>query len=88
MSLSLSEQLKQKQLAYPPTLLGNLQRLRHLIVSEGEQHFGVWHCLIEREVFLPSACNLAYYLSLRQQDMREIQLALMPWGLSIIPWSE
>ena len=88
MSLSLSEQLKQKQLAYPPTLLGNLQRLRHLIVSEGEQHFGVWHCLIEREVFLPSACNLAYYLSLRQQDMREIQLALMPWGLSSLGRSE
>ena len=26
--------------------------------------------------------NLAFYLALRRRDIREIQEALMPWGLS------
>lgn len=38
--------------------------------------------VIQREEFLPSALNLARYLALRRHDLRPLQTALMPWGLS------
>jgi pyruvate kinase len=74
--------LAQEKLAYPQTLLNSLQRLRHSVIQEGEEIFHQWRSLIERQVFVSSALNLSYYLALRRHDRREIQLALMPWGLS------
>ena len=44
-----------------------------------------WRPLIRREEFLPSAGNLARYLALRRHDLRPLQTALMPWGLSRSP---
>ncbi|TRU65158.1 MAG: hypothetical protein EWV90_05350, partial [Microcystis aeruginosa Ma_QC_Ch_20071001_M135] len=82
MSLTLSEQLKREQLSYPQTLLHHLQRLRHFVTVEGEEKLQQWKNLIEKENFQPSTRNLAYYLALRQEDIRDLQLALMPWGLS------
>ena len=35
-----------------------------------------------REEFVPSARNLAFYLALRHHDLRDLQLELMPLGLS------
>jgi pyruvate kinase len=77
-----SNHLAQEKRAYPHNLLNTLQRLRHAVVTEGTHIFEQWRSLIEREAFIPSAVNLAYYLALRRHDMREIQLDLMPWGLS------
>lgn len=37
---------------------------------------------IQQESFLNSAFNLAHYLALRRYDLRPLQAALMPWGLS------
>ncbi len=76
------ETTHQQKLTYPHTLLKVLQKLRHDVVSEGSHIFEKWRSLITREAFTPSAQNLAYYLALRHHDMRDIQLALTPWGLS------
>jgi pyruvate kinase len=70
------------KLTEPQNLLDSLQRIRYLVVQEGETIFNQWRSLIEREVFTHSAENLAHYLALRRHDLRAIQAALMPWGLS------
>lgn len=71
-----------EQLTAPHTLLKVLQRIRHDILRDGTAIFEQWKPLIDRQSFLPSAVNLACYLALRHHDLREIQVALMPWGLS------
>ncbi|MGK7942475.1 MAG: hypothetical protein AB4062_20410, partial [Crocosphaera sp.] len=74
------ETVNLEKLAYPNTLLHVLQQIRHEVVSEGTTIFEKWRSLITRDAFIPSAENLAYYLALRRHDMRDIQLALTPWG--------
>ncbi len=76
------ETVSLEKLAYPNTLLHVLQQIRHEVVSEGTTIFEKWRSLITRDAFISSAENLAYYLALRRHDMRDIQLALTPWGLS------
>jgi pyruvate kinase len=44
--------------------------------------FAQWHA------FLLSGHNLATYLALRKRDLRPLQTALMPWGLSSLGRSE
>jgi pyruvate kinase len=63
-------------------LLYTLQQLRQLVIEEGEKIFNQWRSHIEREAFLDSSLNLAYYLALRRHDLRQVQAALIPWGLS------
>jgi len=69
-------------LSSPKDLLLTLQKLRQTVESEGTATFNEWRSHIERTEFLPSALNLAEYLGLRRHDLRAIQAALMPWGLS------
>ncbi|MBD2355907.1 hypothetical protein H6G41_14980 [Tolypothrix sp. FACHB-123] len=64
------------------TLLNTLQQLRQIVKEEGEKIFQQWRSQIERSTFLSSSKNLAYYLALRRHDLRPVQAALMPWGLS------
>ena len=66
----------------PQILLQELQKIRHQIVQAGGKTFRQWQPLISRNSFVDSALNLAYYLALRSIDLRQLQLALMPWGLS------
>ena len=66
----------------PEILLQELQRIRQIVIYEGEKIFSQWKLLIDRQSFIDSALNLAYYLALRHEDLRQLQLALMPWGLS------
>lgn len=66
----------------PIALLHSLLELRQEITKEGEARFQQWQSKIKRSEFIPSARNLAYYLALRWRDLRAIQMALMPWGLS------
>jgi pyruvate kinase len=69
-------------LSNPHVILSTLQTLRQKVESEGAITFNKWQSGIHRAEFLPSALNLAQYLALRQYDLRELQSALMPWGLS------
>ena len=66
----------------PQTLLHELQRIRQTVIYEGEKIFRQWQPMIARQTFVDSALNLAYYLALRHEDLRQLQLDLMPWGLS------
>lgn len=63
-------------------LLTTLQELRQSVNEEGKVIFEQWKKQIHRQSFINSSLNLAYYLALRRHDLRELQAALMPWGLS------
>jgi pyruvate kinase len=69
-------------LSDPEILLNTLQQLRQLVIQEGEEIFNQWRSRIQRQAFVQSSQNLAYYLALRRHDLRPLQVALMPWGLS------
>ncbi len=66
----------------PNALLSELKQLRSAVVQEGQDIFTKWRSRIHRQAFLKSSLNLAYYLALRHRDLRSLQTALMPWGLS------
>ena len=66
----------------PQVLLHELQRIRQTVIYEGGKIFRQWQPTIARKSFTDSALNLAHYLALRREDLRQLQLALMPWGLS------
>jgi len=63
-------------------LYDKLADLRRSVETEGRARLAAWRPLLHRRSFRPSALNLACYLSLREHDLRAIQLALMPLGLS------
>jgi pyruvate kinase len=69
-------------LSTPQGLLSTLQKLRQTVETEGNAIFQQWRSHIERPEFLASALNLAEYLVLRRHDLRSLQVALKPWGLS------
>ncbi len=69
-------------LADPQTLLAELLQLRAAVYDEGLARFAAWRPRITRRIFLPSALNLAHYLAVRERDLRQLQAALVPWGLS------
>ena len=64
-------------LSSPHVLLATLQALRQQVESQGEETFSKWRSHIERIEFFPSVLNLAQYLALRQNDLRELQAALI-----------
>ena len=66
----------------PSYLLEKIIQLREDVYREGTETFQRWEPRITRTSFVNSAMNLAHYLSLRRRDIRDIQEALMPWGLS------
>ncbi|MEA5598809.1 pyruvate kinase [Rivularia sp. UHCC 0363] len=74
--------VKPLNLSSPQVLLSALQTLHLTVKREGEATFNLWKPQIQRPEFLSSALNLAQYLALRRHDLRDIQAALMPWGLS------
>jgi pyruvate kinase len=69
-------------LSTPQGLLSTIQALRQTVESEGKATFDEWNSHIQRTAFIDSALNLAEYLALRRHDLRPLQSALMPWGLS------
>ncbi|NMF84800.1 pyruvate kinase [Nodosilinea sp. P-1105] len=69
-------------LSSPSDLLDTLRSLRETVNQDGLDMFNQWRSHIHRREFLPSALNLAHYLVLRRHDLRSLQTALMPWGLS------
>lgn len=69
-------------LIQPDVLLSEMLQLRKDVEAEAEALFARWQPRIHRANFLHSARNLAYYLTLRRRDLRQLQAALRPWGLS------
>jgi pyruvate kinase len=63
-------------------LLSTLQALRQTVENDGKAIFDEWNPHIQRIAFIDSALNLAEYLALRRHDLRSLQAALIPWGLS------
>ena len=69
-------------LSNPQVLLSTLKKLRQNVDNEGKAIFNQWKSHIQRPEFLSSALNLAHYLALRRHELRSLQVALIPWGLS------
>jgi len=67
---------------HPLMLLDSIIALRNEVYKEGSETFERWRPSIDRKFFIGSAINLAFYLALRRRDIRDIQDALMPLGLS------
>ena len=63
-------------------MLGELLALREQVADEGRELLESWRPALKRRAFLPSAVNLSHYIALRRRDVRELQEALMPLGLS------
>ena len=72
----------------PQDLFAKMQTLRNDVLSDCEEITAIWRPLIERAPFHTSAVNLASYLALRRHDLRDLQVALMRWGLSSLGRSE
>lgn len=72
----------------PQDLLDHLLNLRREIYQQGAALYETWRPHIQRHSFRYSALNLAFYLALRGHDLRPVQRALMPWGLSSLGRSE
>jgi pyruvate kinase len=72
----------------PAELLAALLALRQVVREEGQRLYERWRPAIQRRAFRPGAQNLAHYLVLRQHDIRPLQAALRPWGLSSLGRSE
>ena len=66
----------------PAVLFARLLQLRDDVSSQADEQLQRWQPEIGRASFQPSAANLAAYLALRRHDLRSLQLALMPLGLS------
>jgi pyruvate kinase len=59
-----------------------LEALHEEVVRDGDALFDRWRPRIARPSFAVSALNLARYIALRRRDLRDLQVTLMPWGLS------
>lgn len=69
-------------------LLQQLETLRDNVVKQGEKRFKHWQKQASDPDFAFSLRNMAYYLALRQHDLRSLQQELMPWGMSSLGRSE
>lgn len=73
---------KNSYLKNPEKLYEKLIALREEVVKEGDKLYDKWQPFLKQNQQELSARNLAYYLVLRNQDIRRIQEGLTPWGLS------
>jgi pyruvate kinase len=64
------------------SLVAELHELRDRVAQQGSKRYGEWRHKVTRRSFRPSALNLAAYVALRRHDLRALQSALMPYGLS------
>jgi pyruvate kinase len=63
-------------------ILKQLLALRIEVADKGELLANRWRSLVADTSFKPSALNLAHYLALRRHDVRSLQRALVPLGVS------
>jgi pyruvate kinase len=64
------------------SLLERVHALRAQVAGEAERQLEGWPAPVERAGFRAGRTNLAHYLALREHDLRPLQAALQPWGLS------
>jgi pyruvate kinase len=63
-------------------LLEELRTLLARVEFGAGELYEQWRPSLQRRAFIPGAWNFAAYLALRRTDMRSLQTALMPLGLS------
>jgi pyruvate kinase len=68
----------------PKALLAEVRHVRDAVEHGGAELLEHWRPLVHRAAFRRSAENLAHYLVLRRLDLRPIQAALAPWGLTTL----
>lgn len=69
-------------------LLTEVRRVRDHVTEHGRDIVAAWEPQLKRETFRQGAANLAHYLVLRRLDLRSVQAALAPWGLSSLARAE
>ncbi len=72
----------------PQALLEQIRTIRDVVDQEGREIYRRWEPRLIDRGFRISALNLAHYLALRRRDLRQLQAALVPWGLSSLGRSE
>ena len=72
----------------PADLLQDIEALRGAVDAEGRATLAQWRPAIRRRAFLPAALNLAHYLAFRRRDLRDLQEALIGYGLSSLGRAE
>lgn len=72
----------------PARLLTQVQTLRNTVYDNGQALYARWCPQITRRAFRLGALNLAYYLALREHDLRPLQMQLSQYGLSSLGRSE
>lgn len=70
------------------SLVDTLFELRKAVAEEGQKTLDRWRPMLKRAAFRPAALNMSHYLALRKRDIRPLQEALAPWGLSSLGRSE
>lgn len=63
-------------------LLGQMRALSVKVDADAGEIYKQWQPRLRRRAFIPGAWNFAAYLALRRTDLRSLQTALMPLGLS------
>ncbi len=63
-------------------LLARMRALAASIEVEARAIYAQWQPKLRRRAFVPGAWNFAAYLAMRRTDLRPLQTALMPLGLS------
>lgn len=83
-----SDYLDSSSLCSPKQILNAVLQLRRDVAAEADAMFADWRKRITRADFEYSAKNFACYLALRRRDLRDLQSALLPLGLSSLGRSE
>jgi len=63
-------------------LRNRIADLKDAVARDGATILASWEPPFSRRAFRVAAANLAAYVALRRRDLREIQVELMPYGLS------
>jgi pyruvate kinase len=72
----------QAEQATPGALLQRMRSLYADVDAGAREIYARWRPDLVRRAFVPGAWNFAAYLALRRTDIRPLQIALMPLGLS------
>ncbi|MEO5970538.1 MAG: pyruvate kinase [Bdellovibrionia bacterium] len=70
------------------SLFQSVHALRAFVVESGDRIYKEWRPSISRRAFRLGGRNFAYYLALRQRDIRDLQVGLMAAGFSSLGRSE
>jgi pyruvate kinase len=72
----------------PLELLSQIKTLRQYVLEKSETQLEQWRGALNTADLLEAGRNLAEYLALREQDLRDLQDRLSDWGLSSLGRAE